>query len=433
MASLSRVLRRSYHLVQVGDPDAVTTISSRERPAAEGGLDPAIPEAIWKAIVAYYRTGLQPAMQVAMLHRGVLVLDRAIGHAHGNEPTGMLPDAELATPDTLFNLFSASKSVLAMLVHQLDDEGIVHLDDPVEVYIPEFGQQGKHYITLRHVLTHRAGIPVLPGEHADLDLLTEPDRILRYLCEAKPTSRAGRRLAYHALTGGFVLAEICRRVTGQDLPTLLRERVSGPLGLEHFRYGVEPEDLPKVARDVFTGPPPAQPYAFLLERSLGVDIREAARLSADPRFLTSVVPAGNILTTARETVRFFECLRQGGTLDGVEVFGRRTVRRAVSEQSYRELDSVMMLPVRYGMGFMLGSEHLSFYGPGTTKAFGHLGFTQTLCWADPERQLSFALLCSGKPFICPDLVLWQRIMWTIASQVPRARFHGSPIPLPTGV
>ena len=98
-----------------------------------------------------------------MRRRGRVALDRSIGHVVGNAP-GDPADAHrvVATPATLFNLFSASKMVTAMLVHLCDQRGLVHLDDPVAHYIPEFGAHGKHRITLRHVLSHRAGIPHIP-------------------------------------------------------------------------------------------------------------------------------------------------------------------------------------------------------------------------------------------------------------------------------
>ena len=114
-------------------------------------------------------------------------------------------------------------------------------------------------------------------------------------------------------------------------------------------------------------------------------------------------------------------LRCEGELNGVRIFDRRTVRRAVAEQSSLELDTILMMPVRYGMGFMLGARYGSFYGPNTPKAFGHLGFTNVLAWADPGRQISVALMNSGKPFITPELLLWVNIMRTISKQIPVVR------------
>src|SRR5262249_39404269 len=151
---------------------------------------------------------------------------------------------------------SASKAVTAMLVHLLDERHLIHLDDHVCEYIPEFGVHNKEWITIRHVLTHRAGIPNLPPEGLDLDNLEDPDKILRILCSARPTSRAGRQLAYHAITGGFVLGEVVRRVTGKDIRTVLDEEIRRPLGFRWMNYGVRRREVKQVAVNYFTGPPP---------------------------------------------------------------------------------------------------------------------------------------------------------------------------------
>ena len=103
----------------------------------------------------------------------------------------------------------------------------------------------------------------------------------------------------------------------------------------------------------------------------------------------------------------------------MRVFAPRTVRRAVAEHRAFQIDGVIKLPVRYGLGFMLGGENISFYGRGTPRAFGHLGFTNVLAWADPERDISVAFMNTGKPLITPELVLWMRIMWAIADRIPR--------------
>src|SRR5262249_23711919 len=88
----------------------------------------------------------------------------------------------------------------------------------------------------------------------------------------------------------------------------------------------------------------------------------------------------------------------------VDVFEPRTVRRALVEQSYFEIDLTLGLPFRYGMGFMLGDRWFSPYGPDTPYAFGHIGFTNVVSWADPEREVSAALITTGKPVIYPQLL-----------------------------
>ena len=139
------------------------------------GIDRKVIDAIWQATIATYRTGLYPALSLCIRRRGQVVFDRSIGHVSGNAPHDP-PDARrvVATPKTLFNMFSASKMVTAMLVHMCDERGLLHLDDPIARYLPEFGEHGKHRITIRHVLTHRAGIPHIPPQFADVGLLERP-------------------------------------------------------------------------------------------------------------------------------------------------------------------------------------------------------------------------------------------------------------------
>ncbi len=301
-----------------------------------------------------------------------------------------------------------------MVIHLLDERGLLHLDDAVAEYFPEFARHGKEGITIHQLLTHRAGIPNMPGASIDVETVSDRERVLAILCEAKPLSVPGRRLAYHALTSGFVLGEVVRRVTGRDIRRVLREEVLTPLGFRSFDYGVPEERIPEVARNAFTGLPAFPPQSWALERALGFGVREATELSNDPRFLKAIVPSGNVIGTANEASRFFELLLREGELGGVRVFSPRTVRRAVREQSYLEIDSFVGMPVRYAMGFMLGSDHLSPYGSGTPRAFGHIGFTNVIAWADPERDISVGLMTSGKPFITPGQIAWLNVARTIS-------------------
>jgi CubicO group peptidase (beta-lactamase class C family) len=219
----------------------------------------------------------------------------------------------------------------------------------------------------------------------------------------KQTWRPGRQLAYHAVTGGFILGELVRRVTGKTIRTVLDEEIRRPLGLRWLGYGVRPAEIPLVARNYFTGPPALPPLSTLLRRALGVDFETATAMSNDPRFLTGIIPAANIVTTANELSRFYDLLLHGGELDGVRIFDPRTIQRATSEQSYLEVDLTLALPFRYGMGFMLGGAWLSLFGPDTPYAFGHLGFTNIVSWADPERRVAATLMTSGKPLIYPQI------------------------------
>jgi len=408
--------------VRTFDPEEVTTKSHREIDPRGVGLSTQDVEAIWSSVVTFYKSGLHPAIALCIRRRGEIILDRAIGHARGNSPQD--PEGTplvKATPDTLYNFFSGSKSVTAMLIHLLQQEEQLHVDEPVATFIPEFAKRRKHSITIRDVLTHRAGIPPTPEEAIDLDLLSKPEEIVRAFCELEPTHRPGSVQAYQAVTSGYILGEIIRRVTGQDIREFLTKRVREPLKMEHFNYGVAPELLDRVAVDAFTGPTPTWPYKNLVHVAFGASMRELVELGNDPRFRTAVSPAANVIATPEEISRFFETLLCGGTYQGVRIFEQRTVARAVEPQVTGQVDRVLMMPIPLSMGFMLGLRSFGFYGPRTANAFGHLGFTNVLGWADPDRDISVGFMNTGKPLLSARMLAWLNVTRVIGTRIPRDR------------
>jgi CubicO group peptidase (beta-lactamase class C family) len=337
-----------------------------EIPARELGISQGRVERVWDAVEALYRTGVHPALQLCIRYRGRVVLQRALGHARGNSPGDSAETPKiLATTETPFCLFSASKAITAMVIHKLDEKGVLHLEDRVCDFIPEFARHGKERMTLRHVLSHRAGIPNLPPQALDLELLEHPDRVVELLCDSRPRSRPGRWLAYHAVSGGFVLGEVVRNALGTTLPHVVE-------------------------------------------------------LSNDPRFLSGIIPAGNVVSNADELSAFYQCLMDDGCLDGVRVFEPRTIQHATSEQTYYELDFTLGVPIRYSLGFMLGGA-VSLYGVDNVEAFGHLGLSNVLGYADPEREISVGLLNSGKPVVASHVVRLMRVVLEIGRALPRRR------------
>jgi len=408
--------------VQTFDPDEVTTKSHREVDPRGVGLRTDDIEAIWDSVVRFYKAGLHPAVALCIRRRGEIILDRAIGHASGNSPQD--PEGTplvKATPDTLYNFFSGSKAVTAMLIHLLQQEEQLHVDEPVATFIPEFAKRRKHSITIRDVLTHRAGIPMTPEEAIDLDLLSKPEEIVRAFCDLEPTHRPGSVQAYQAITSGFILGEIIRRVTGEDIQRFLAERVREPMKMRHFKFGVSPDELDRVAVDAFTGPIPTWPYKNLVQIAFGASMRELVDMSNDPRFRTAVVPAANIIATPEEISRFFEMLLCGGTYEDKRIFEQRTVARATEPQVTGQVDRVLMMPIPLSMGFMLGLRSFGFYGPRTADAYGHLGFTNVLGWADPDRDISVAFMNTGKPLLSARMVAWLNVTRVIGTRIPRDR------------
>lgn len=391
--------------------------SPREIDPRAVGMRPRDVEAIWASVMRLYRTGLHPAIALCLRHRGQVVLERAVGHLSGTAPD----EPPSATPvpvryDSLFSLFSASKAVTAMIVHLLDERGLLGLDDRVAEYIPEFAQNGKERATIRQVLTHRSGLPTVKDFPPDLDRIADWPRVIDVLCKAPALWEPGSRLAYHAISGGFVLGEIVRRITDKTVQELLREEIAQKLGWKTFDYGTS--RVRALARHSLTGIPPFPPFTWAVERALGVSLPDAVALSNDPRYYQCLIPSGNIVSNADEASQFFELLLNEGELNGVRIFEPRTIQRAVELSGVLEIDSFLGLPVRYGMGFMLGNPGPGLYGWNAPRAFGHVGFTTVLAWADPDRAMSACLMTSGKPFITPGQVRWIQAIYTIARHVP---------------
>lgn len=412
---------RLYTRCYPGAPaETVTSIRPEvEIDPREVGADPEELAAAWHAITRLYTSGMHPAISLCVRRRGRTLFDRAIGYT-----SGILPDDTADTPrvpvsyDTPFCLASASKPVTAMLIHKLAEQDQLDLDDCVADYLPEFGRHAKHTITIRHLLTHRAGLAVTPKASMNLELLGNPEEILALLYAETPAWTPGRYMGYHALTSGFLLAALMQAVTGKTIDRVLDEVIRQPLATRWFRYGAAREDQALIARNAFTGAPVPPPFTMLVERALGTDIQSVVELMNDPRFLTSPIPSANLVATAEETARFFEVLRNEGSCGDQQVFTPKTIREATANQSGMEPDAILLLPFRYSPGFMLGGEYASLFGLHASQAFGHIGLTNTLCWADPERELSVALLASGKPVLYPEFVSFAEAVFRIAGACP---------------
>jgi CubicO group peptidase (beta-lactamase class C family) len=301
------------------------------------------------------------AAQLCVLRDGRVVIDEAVGCA----------------PDALFWIFSTSKPYAALLVHLLAERGALALDEPVAAYWPEFAQRDKGGITVRQVLRHRAGLPVL----ADALAMTDWRRSVRALERARTRWPPGQVPAYHLLSYGFLLGEIARRVGGAPVDALLRAELLDPLGLGDTHLGLPDR---------------------LWHRHVPIRGVSGARVNAAyfNRRATrrSVVPAAGVSATARDVARFYQMLLDGGTLDGVRVLAPQTIEVARRPSSEGEVDRFLRLPIRWSEGFQLG-------GPGQDPAasrpmgrqsspltFGHNGSNCCLAWADPTRRLVFAYL-----------------------------------------
>jgi CubicO group peptidase (beta-lactamase class C family) len=305
------------------------------------------------------------------------------------------------------------------VIHLLAERGALALTDRIADHIPEYARHGKGEITIAHVLAHRAGVASLPKEALDLDLLADREHLVEMICDVKPASAPGKLLAYHAVSGGFILGEVVWRTTGKSIRDVISEEILDPLAFRWNNYGVAEADLDEVGLSYITGPRLLPPVSTLVTRALGAPVDQVIEISNDPRFLTGVIPAANVMTNANELGRFFEIFRQGGELDGVRIVTPETIRTALTEQSHLEIDLSLVFPTRFSYGLMLGAKLVSLYGRDTDLAFGHLGLINIMGWADPERGISGGLITSGKAILYPEVHRFYGVMQRIASEVPK--------------
>jgi CubicO group peptidase (beta-lactamase class C family) len=312
--------------------------------------------------------------QICVIHKDQVVLDRAIG----------------CRPDALFLIYSASKPFVALLVHLLAQQGQIDLDDPVAAHWPQYAQRGKGAITIRHVLQHRAGVPIAGGLLATLSHMHHWEKSVRDAECAKPRWPAGQVPAYHPITYGFILGELVRRVTGRPVRQVLFDELLEPLGLRDLHLGLPDDALPRAI------PVLASHYSGIINQ-WHFNRR---------RVRQAVIPAANISTSASELARFYHMLLRGGELDGVRVLERATIIEARKPSSDGAIDAFLQRPVRWAQGFQLG-------GPGndprdmarimgassSSETFGHAGNASCLAWADPTRDLALVYLFNLQPSI----------------------------------
>lgn len=377
------------------------------------GVSEAARERIWSNLQSLYRTGVHPALTMVMRRHGKIVLKRSIGAVHGNGPGETGPMVPLQ-PDSPICLFSASKAISALLLHKLVEDGKLRLEDRVSAHIPEFAAHGKGAVTIRQLMAHRAGIPTLPVKHPDPSLLQHWDALVHLLCLAPPFDPRFEKQAYHALTVGFIVGELVRRASGKELRDYLREVITGPLGLDTMTFGLTPERRALAPKSHGTGPKPFWPVTQYAQRIIGVSFDRAAEAANEEGFLSSVVPSGNIFSSADDACKVFQMLLNGGVLDGVRVLQPETVAEAIRPVGRIQYDGMLMVPLRFSAGFMLGESPFGLFGPKSHEAFGHLGFVSVLCWADPARDISVALLNSGKSMAPSGLLQLARVLGSIS-------------------
>ena len=360
-----------------------------QSPAIHGTCDSGFAR-VRELFAANFRERDEVGAAVAVTVDGRPVVDLWAGHA---DQMRTRPWAR----DTIVNVYSTTKGMTALCLHRLVEEGAVDLDAPVARYWPEFGQAGKEAIPVRSLLGHRAGLaavrPMLPG-----DALYDWEAMVNALAAETPWWEPGTAHGYHAITFGWLVGEVVRRVSGKTLGTYFRDTFARPLGLdfhiglvdaEHHRVAeMSPIPLPEpgaeglqLAMVMMSDPEGLAARAFMNPPSVG-------RGPNIPEWRRAEIPGANGHGDARVLARIYGALARGGDVDGVHVLSPESIARCHAELSHGP-DLVLQLATRFGHGFMLSQDRPDArFGPGT-RAFGHPGAGGSLGFADPDAKVGF--------------------------------------------
>ncbi len=299
------------------------------------------------------------------------------------------------TRDTLVNVYSTTKGVTAICAHRLVDKGLLDIDAPVAKYWPEFAQAGKDKLPVRFLLSHRAGLPAV-RKILDGDALFNWTTMTNALAEQEPWWEPGTAHGYHAVTFGWLVGEVIRRITGKTPGVYLRDEIAGPLGLD-FHIGLDAKHDTRVAGLIASPPPgPGEPNIFaeamknpesvVAKAFMNPPLMGKPGLVNSREWRAAEIPAANGHGTARALARLYGALARGGELDGVRVMSKDEVAKCSIEQSNGP-DAVLTINTRFSQGFMM-SQPGAELGP-NAKSFGHPGAGGSLGYADPEAKIGF--------------------------------------------
>jgi CubicO group peptidase (beta-lactamase class C family) len=315
---------------------------------------------------------------------------------------GGLAEPETQRPwlkDTVSIVFSCTKGATALCAHILASQKALDLEAPVASIWPEFATAGKEQATIRMMLDHSVGVPVL-REPAKPDCLMDWDYMTERLAAQEPFWQPGTRNGYHAMTFGFTVGEIVRRVAGQSLGRFFQEQVADKLGLD-FWIGLPEAIDPRVAPMILNAvAPPAAPSLFfqtLMSDPNSIPARMV--FNAGTWFTTDLntrrgraaeIGAASGITHARGLKGMYEPLANGGG----GLVDADTLSRMEEVAVATHMDATLLLPTRFALGFMKSMDNRKRRPGGDSavlgrRAFGHVGAGGSIGFADPECGLSF--------------------------------------------
>ncbi|MFI0242659.1 serine hydrolase domain-containing protein [Streptomyces sp. NPDC016845] len=295
--------------------------------------------------------------------------------------------------ETLVNVWSTTKAATALCAHLLADRGLLDLDAPVATYWPEFAAAGKENIRVHHLLSHRAGLAGLREPHT-LSELYDWELTTARLAATEPWWEPGTRSGYHALTYGFLVGEVVRRITGQLPSTYLHQEVTGPLGIDFFIR--LPENAARHVAELVHSPAAAgseQEAVFdqlrpVARAALGNPLAGAADANT-PEWRAAEIPAAGGHGTARGVAALYGLFTGQGRSDGRQVLSPQAAERVREGQGSCQdlvLGAAFEHDTEIGLGLWLSGRSNS-YGP-NPRAVGHDGFGGSFGLADPEAGIS---------------------------------------------
>lgn len=328
--------------------------------------------------------GTERGLQVAAYVDGEPVVDAVAGHADGS--------GRPVEPGTVFYNYSIGKGAAATLVHQQVDAGRIGYDTRVAEVWPEFARHGKDAVTVRHVLTHTAGVPGLPPD-VSVDDICSWETMTRALEDQELWWEPGTKVGYHAYTFGYVAGEVVRRVTGRALADVLRDDLAGPLGHPHeIFFGVPASDTYRLA--VLEDAPSELDWSAMglpddapILRAVPTHVFPSATLGNDQRVVAADIPAGGKVS-ARAVAKMYAALV--GEVDGVRLATPERLAELCALGSSGR-DEVFGNESAWALGYALGVPWGDHRAAAGSRVFGMAGAGGSWAGADPERGLALAV------------------------------------------
>ena len=288
--------------------------------------------------------------------------------------------------DTIVNVYSTTKTMTALTALLLADRGELDFGQRVAHYWPEFAAAGKGDVTVAHVMSHSAGLSGWK-EPITTDDLYDWDKATALLAAQAPYWQPGSAPGYHALTQGYLVGEVVRRITGKSLGTVFREEIAGPLDAD-FHIGLPASEDARVAE--LKPPPPAASIAAVADDPLvqnmaanpGIDVG-ATRTRA---WRGAEIPAAGGTGNARSVAEIHVLLANGGVAKGKRILSEAGCRRALEPQ-IEGIDRILGIPVRYGLGFGLAGGVIPFPNPNSIYWGGYGG---SVILIDMDARTSFS-------------------------------------------